>query len=97
MLAHLLGQDWAYSLMEKPFFVVNDVALLSQFNLLFYTLNGSPFIYARNTETNQLVAKLAAHKHTPVFHLISSALLLVSADAVKSHGETIDILVWRLQ
>ena len=40
MLAHLLGQDWNHSLMEKPYFIVDDLALLAQYNLLFYTLNG---------------------------------------------------------
>lgn len=29
MLAHLLGQDWGHSLMEKPYFIVNDLALLA--------------------------------------------------------------------
>jgi hypothetical protein len=86
ILADLLGQVWPHSLFEKPFFVINDLALLSEFNLLFYTLNGSPVIFVRNTKSGQLIAKLISHKNTPVFHLITSALLLVSADTMKIHG-----------
>lgn len=97
MLAHLLGQDWGHSLMEKPYFIVNDLALLAEYSLLFYTLNGNPCIYARNIESGELIAKLIEHRSTPVFHLIPSALLLISADTVKTQGETVDILVWRLQ
>jgi hypothetical protein len=43
------------------------------------------------------MAKLTAHRNTPVFHLIPSALLLISADTANTQGETVDLLVWRLQ
>lgn len=43
------------------------------------------------------MAKLTSHRNTPAFHLIPSALLLISADTVKTQGETVDLLVWRLQ
>jgi hypothetical protein len=97
MLADLLGQLWPHSLLEKPFFIVNDFALLAEYNLLFYTINGSSVIYARDILTNTLLAKLAGHSSTPVFQLIDSALMLVSADAAKIRGESTDIRIWRLE
>jgi hypothetical protein len=72
--------------LKKPFFVINDLALLSEFNLLFYTLNESPLIFVRNTKSGQLIAKHISHKNKPVFHLITPDLLLVSADTMKIQG-----------
>lgn len=83
--------------MEKPYFVVNDFALLEQYNLICYTLNGHSSIFVRNIESGMLVAKLQGHKATPIMQLISSALVLVSADASKGKGESVDIRIWRLQ
>ena len=72
--------------MEKPFFIINDLAFLEEYRLIFYTLNGSSTIFIRNVDSGELVAKLIGHKSTPVFHLIESSLILISADAVKVRG-----------
>jgi hypothetical protein len=93
----MLGQSWPYSLTQKPYFLINDYFYLKQYNLLIYTINGSYSIYIRSFSTGQLIAELTGHKNTPIIYLLSSGLILISADSKKVQGESIDIFVWNLQ